>query len=459
MSNEMVVELTGSGDYYLGGNFAPVPEERTVLDLEVVGEIPQEISGRYIRNGPNPDPIPSMAYHWFMGDGMLHGIEIREGRALCYKNRWVRTEGFALRHGLEPPAGPPDVVPAGMNPANTHVVAHAGRLFALCEVGLPYEVTPDLETVGKYDFAGRLKSAMTAHPKLDPATGEMHFFGYSMFGPPYLRYHVVGADGELRKTVELEMPAPVMVHDFSITENHVVFYDLPVVLDLSLLDKTPIPFRWDPAHGARLGVMPKGGDAHEIQWYEVEPCYVFHQLNAFEQGSEVVVDVARFESMFVVDEEGRGGKVAPSSPSLSRWRVDLEAGGVSEEVLEEEGFDFPRVDDRLIGFPARYGYGVEVENQGAAIRFGNLVKYDLREGAKYVHRVGLGRVAGEGVFVPVGPNASEGEGWVMAYVYDTSGDRSELVVIDADDFESEPVARVMLPFRVPFGFHGSWLPD
>ncbi len=458
MTGELVVEITGAGQYFLEGNFAPVAEERTLGDLEVEGTIPKEISGRYLRNGPNPDPIPAANYHWFMGDGMIHGLEIGDGRAVLYKNRWVRTDGFAARHGLQPPPGPPDVMPGGMNPANTHVVAHAGRIFALCEVGLPYEITPDLETVGKYDFGGKLKSAMTAHPKLDPLTGEMHFFGYSMMEPPYLRYHVVSPAGELVKTLEVEIPAPVMVHDFSITENHVVFFDLPVVLDLSLLPKTMIPFRWDPSHGARLGVMPKGGEPDQLRWFEIEPCYVFHQLNAFEADGKVIVDVCRFPSMFEVTDRGHD-ETNVTSPSLARWVVDLEAGTVKEETLEEIGFDFPRIDDRRVGLPARYGFGVEVENRGPRIQFGNLVKYDLREGSKTVHRLGSGRFAGEGVFVPAGADASESEGWVLAYVYDASSDRSELVILDAQRFDSEPVARILLPFRVPFGFHGSWIPD
>ena len=175
--------------------------------------------GRLLRNGPNPIAPDPAEYHWFIGDGMLHAIELRDGKAASYRNRWVRTDQALDLLGEDPiPGQPDDVFPVGSSVANTHVVTHAGKIFALVEVCLPTQVRPDLSTVGRFDFGGKLRSAMTAHPKVDPVTGEMLFFGYDAFGPPWLRYHVVDVDGELVRSEDIDIEGPSMVHDFAITE-------------------------------------------------------------------------------------------------------------------------------------------------------------------------------------------------------------------------------------------------
>ena len=214
---------------YLVGNFAPVSDELTATDLPVAGSIPKELRGRLLRNGPNPIAPDPAAYHWFMGDGMLHAIELRDGKAASYRNRWVRTDQALDLLGEDPSTSmrTDDVFPVGSSVANTHVVTHAGKIFALVEVCLPTQVRPDLSTVGRFDFGGKLRSAMTAHPKVDPVTGEMLFFGYDPFGPPWLRYHVVNADGELVRSEDIDIKGPSMVHDFAITERNVVFLTCP----------------------------------------------------------------------------------------------------------------------------------------------------------------------------------------------------------------------------------------
>lgn len=144
---------------YLNGVYAPVPDEIDAIDLPVTGAIPPELDGRYLRNGPNPMPGDDSG-HWFTGQGMLHGVRISGGRAQWYRNRWINTE---TRH-REAVYGP-DGRDLRRNSANTHVIEHGGALLALCEGGLPYRVTPDLDTVGAHDFGGRLRTAMTAHPR------------------------------------------------------------------------------------------------------------------------------------------------------------------------------------------------------------------------------------------------------------------------------------------------------
>jgi carotenoid cleavage dioxygenase len=431
---------------YLDGNYAPVRDELTVTDLPVEGSIPKELSGRLLRNGPNPIAPDPGAYHWFLGDGMLHSIELRDGKAVSYRNRWVRTDHASEQLGETPPTGQPDdVLDVLPNPANTHVVAHAGKILALVEAFLPTEVRPDLSTVGRYDFGGKLRSAMTAHPKVDPVTGEMHFFGYDIMGPPWLRYHVANADGELVRSEDIDIQGPAMVHDFAITERNVVFLDLPVVFDLDLLDKRPFPAAWKPDYGARVGVMPRDGGNADVRWFDVEPCYVFHPLNAYDDGERIVLDVVRHERMFATDLFGPFEAI----PTLDRWTIDLRAGKVLEERLDDHPQELPRVDERVVGRRHRYGYA----------GFLALHKHDLVAGRTETHDFGPGRHAGEGVFVPAPEDAGEDEGWVLTVVYDQTRDGSDLVLLDATDFAGSPVATVRLPQRVPFGFHGWWLPD
>jgi carotenoid cleavage dioxygenase len=442
---------------YLSGNYAPVRDELTTTDLPVQGAIPPELRGRLLRNGPNPINVEDPAtYHWFTGDGMVHGIELRDGKAVSYRNRWVRTDQAATALGEPTIGNQPAEVNFLQSVANTHVVEHAGRILALVESSLPTQLTPELETIGRFDFGGALRSPMTAHPKVDPVTGEMVFFGYDIFGPPYVRYHVVDRNGQLVKTEDITFGGPVMVHDFSITEQHVVWMDLPVVFDMEMAMAGRFPFAWKPDYGARLGVMPRAGGDADVRWFDIEPCYVFHPLNAYDDADKVVVDVSRHPDMFKAEQNG---PAASSAPTLDRWTIDLNAGKVIEERLDDRGQEFPRVDDRVVGRRHRYGYatGAGVDN---GIQFDGLLKHDLVAGTTEVHAFGSGgRAAGEGVFVPASDTAGEDEGWVLSVVYDAGRDRSDLVILDATDFTGSPVATVELPQRVPFGFHGSWVPD
>lgn len=337
--------------------------------------------------------------------------------------------------------------------ANTHVICHAGRVLALEEAHLPTRVTPDLATVGRYDFGGRLRSAMTAHPKLDPATGELVFFGYNVFGPPYVRYHVADASGELVRTEPISFRGPAMVHDFAITERYVVWMDLPVVFDLGLAEQGLFPFSWQPSYGSRVGVMPRAGGDPEVRWFDVGNCYVYHPLNAYDDGEAVVVDVARHPDMFVRDRHGPGG----GDPTLDRWRIDLATGKVVEERLDDRGQEFPRVDDRLVGRRHRYGYTAQT-GLGGGVRLGGLLKHDLVAGTVDTWQPGPGRCSSEAVFVPCAPDAGEDEGWLLATVYDGQRDGSDLVLLDATAIMAGPVATIRLPQRVPMGFHGSWIP-
>lgn len=452
---------------FLAGVYAPVDDELEVAELAVTGEIPGALRGTFVRNGPNPMFEPKGRYHIFDGDGMLHAVSLDEGRA-SYRNRWIRSAGLmaeigarrALYGGMADADFPgPDVVgDAGpmKNVANTHVIRHAGRILALWEAGPPTEVTPELATVGPFDFGGRLLGAMTAHPKIDPDSGELLFFGYSAL-PPFLRYYVVDAAGELTRHVDLELPAPVMMHDFVVTAEHVVFLDAPAVFDLEGFAAGGEMLSWRPELGARLGVMPRDGDARDVVWCEVDPCYVFHFLNAWTEGSHVHVDACRMEDMDI----GLGDGPPPEGANgrLGRFTVDLGSGTASWEQLDDLPSDFPRIDDRRAGRRHRYGYVGAITGPSTGFgAFDAVVRHDLERGERAVCSFGAGHVVGEPVFAPDPGGTADDDGWLVSFVYDAEHDTSDVVVLDARDVAGGPVARIHMPRRVPFGFHGSWFP-
>jgi len=432
--------------FFLRGNYAPVRDEQTVTALTVEGAIPRALRGRYLRNGPNPkDHAPP---HWFFGDGMLHGLAVEDGRALWYRNRWIQTKQLRERTRLVGPDGQRDLM-AG--PGNTNVIQHAGRTLALAETSLPWEISRELETVGSYNFGGRLSTGMTAHPKVCPATGELHFFDYNWFSP-YVTYHCANAAGELIRSVPIDVPGPTMMHDFAITDGHVLIMDLPVVFDFERAMRGSMPYRWGEDYGARVGVMKRGDETGAMQWFDVQPCYVFHPMNAYENDGRITVEVARYPELW------REGSDRFDLASLHRWEFDLRAGTVVETALDDRPIEFPRIDDRLCGLQHRYGYAVRnlssVQEEATS-----LLKYDLRTGASLEHDFGPGHYPNEAVFAPDPSSREEDAGWLMSFVYDAANDRSDFVILDAQSFTAGPVATVHLPCRVPFGFHGNWMPD
>jgi carotenoid cleavage dioxygenase len=436
--------------WHLTGNYAPVTDELTETDLRVTGAIPPELSGIYVRNTPNPKSGSSP--HWFFGDGMLHGVRIENGRAAWYRNRWVKTT--KLERGADA-MDPETIMDPTASAANTHVIPHAGRILALEEGHLPYEVDRELETLGCLDYGRRLKTAFTAHPKLCPETNELHFFGYGAV-PPYLVYHVLDAKGDLVHSAEIQVPGATMMHDFMITRDHAIFMDLPVVFDLTKLQSGEPPIAWDDDYGARIGILPRFGTDDDVRWFEVEPCYVFHPLNAWTDGGRVFCDVGRHESMW-------RNSMDDFPPSyLHRWTFDLERGEVDEEQLDDRVHAFPRVDDRVVGLENRYGWCVGERPGSAKSGFdtpGVVMKYDLRTGGCELHDFGPAAQPGEFVFARGDAAGGEDDGWAMGFVYDKGADESELVILDAKRPAAEPVARIHLPRRVPHGFHGSWIAD
>ena len=449
---------------FLEGNFAPVRDEIEADNLPVVGELPPELDGVFVRNGPNPQFHPLRGYHWFAGDGMLHGVSIRDGKA-SYRNRYIRTDAFNRERAAGRPLwssdmrGPDMDNPEGPmrgNMANTALVFHDGRLLALWEAGEPYHVkVPGLETVGPHTFGGALAHPFTAHPKVDPVTGELLFFGYNLFFDPFLQFSVASPEGRIEHSTPIQLPIGVMMHDFAVTERYALFLDFPYTFSMPKAERGENPFAWEPERGARIGVLPRRAQGSEIRWFEVTPGFVFHTLNAYEEGDWVVLDVCRLNK-FELYEIKPEFAANSDAGRLHRYRLNLATGEAKEMPLDDVRSDFPRVNERLVGRKARFGYASRLENGGRGFSEG-LLKYDLETGRSDLHLYGPNRSGGEGVFVARPGGKSEDDGWVLGFVHDEGSGESELVVVDAARFTDKPVARVKLPRRVPFGFHGAWI--
>ena len=435
---------------HLRGNGRPVTEEQTITELRVVGSIPNELDGRYVRTGANP--LSGTSTHPFFGDGMVHGVRLRDGNAEWYRNRYVKTP-FITNPSVDI-LDPSVMLDMKFSKANTHVIGHAGKILALEEGHFPYVVDGDLGTVGPTDFGGVLNGSFTAHPKICPATGELLAFGYSA-QEPYLRYLRVSASGDLVQTENITVGGPTMMHDFNVTRNHVIFMDLPAVFNLELAMSGDMPIRWDDDYPARLGVMPRDGTDEQVTWYDINPCYVFHPMNSYEEGDKIVLDVARFRHMW------RESAMDFPSPELWRWPINRVTGNVSEEQVDDRGAEFPRVADSVIGLKHRYGYMMAMSQAGMSDDpmsvSGAILKYDREDGERSQIEFGRGRIGGEAVFVPSAHPKSEDDGYLMTYMYDANTDKSSFVIMDAATMDNTPVASIDLP-RIPNGFHGSWIP-
>ncbi|MBW2230335.1 MAG: carotenoid oxygenase family protein [Deltaproteobacteria bacterium] len=462
-------------DHNPEGVLAPLHDESDFSsELEIIGDVPRGLRGSYWRNGPNAAFPPKGKSHLWDGDGMLHTITFDDD-GVRYRNRWIdtaglraeREHGHALFGGMLEMSPPPPAVAEKIGPvknaANTSIIRHAGRYLALWEAGLPTVVTSDLGTVGIDDFSGALKGSMTAHPKIDPITNEMLFFGYSPV-PPYLRYHIVDDAGKLTRSLEIELPRGVMMHDFAITREHVIFFDSPAAFDFDQLAQGGSMIRWAPEHGTRIGVLPRDGSADDMRWIEIENCYVFHFLNAWTEGNQIVVMGASVDWMAVDYEHQRPPEGVDANSYLYRFTIDLSDSTCKKERIGDLAGEFCKVPDAVTGLKHRYGYLASFSTgvcDGAF--FDSITQYDLVKGTETTRPFGTHKVVGEPAFAPNlqgrGKNADQDEddGWIVTWVHERDGSASEFVVLDAKSIQAEPVLRVKMPRRVPLGFHGNWI--
>jgi carotenoid cleavage dioxygenase len=455
----------------LRGNFAPIGMESDAHDLIVHGEIPAELDGTYYRNGPDPQHAPRGQHHWFAGDGMIHAFRIADGRC-SYRNRWVRTRKWELERAageslfapFDPMNSDPSVAGIDSTLANTNIVWHGGRLLALEEGHAPFELDPvTLESLGEWRFDDALEGPMTAHPKLDPETGEMLFFGYMAAGPftPDIRYNVVDAAGRLTRSETFQAPFSSMVHDFLTTAEHAIFPIFPLTGSMERAMEGRPPFAWEPDLGTHVGVLRRDAGVDSMVWFDHDPCYVFHPMNAWSEGETVFADLMRYEQApLFPNPDGSPGDPSKTEAVLVRWELDLAGNSraVKETELDDLAGEFPRLDERRTGLSYRHGFYGCAERGSDSATFNAVAHIDHATGARKVARFADGDGVSEPLFVPRTPDAPEGDGFVLLLVYRAAEHRSDLLILDAAAIDETPLARIQIPVRVPYGFHGNWRP-
>jgi carotenoid cleavage dioxygenase len=455
-------------DPFLSGNFAPVKDETDYRDLDVVGEIPPGLAGAFYRNGPNPRFEPGEDHHWFAGDGMIHAFYVEDGK-VRYRNRYVRTPKWLAEDAAgkrlfgvfgNPMTTDPSVLGADSGVANTNIVWHGGKLLALEEGHKPFEIDPlTLESRG---YVEAYRGRVTAHPKLDPETGEMVWFGY-LSGQTALSatlsYGVTDSAGEVMRRDDFEAPYCSMVHDFLVTRNHVLFPILPLTGSLQRAMTGGPVFAWEPRKGAFVGVMRRDSAVDSLRWFRIDACYVFHPMNAWEDGETIHADVMEYETAPLFPNVD-GSRNPDNGARLTRWTFNLqdETDTVKREPLDDLAGEFPRFDERRAGLGYRHGWFATRAGRRTGLNLNGIAHVDHASGRRAVFTLPPGDGAGEPVFVPRGPGADEGDGWLVSVVYRGNEDRSDFVVFDAQDIAAGPIGAARLPRRVPFGFHGNWRP-
>ncbi|MFB7719816.1 carotenoid oxygenase family protein [Nocardia sp. NPDC056100] len=442
--------MTATSNPFLRGAFEPVYGEHTEHDLPVSGRIPEELDGLFTQIGPSPVRQPGRLrrsrYIWFTQDGLVHGIRIEGGRAKWYRNRWIRSRRVSRALRESRPPGPRhffnDVV-------NTNVICHGNMLLALVEAGcVPARLSPTLDTVEYTDLGGSLPRGFSAHPKLDPHTGELFAVAYT---PRSTRvdYLVVGVDGRVRKLERLSLGGRPMMHDIGLTRNYALLYDLSVRFHIPTAISGRFPFVWDPGHQARIGVLPRDGDRNSLRWFDIPSCYVLHTINAHDDGERVTIDAIRYPRMF---EPGRDPLSYEGVPW--RWIIDLRTGGVTEHQLDDRPQELPRIDPRLVGREYRYSYAIAGDSTSVIDHEPTtLVCRDSATGTTLT-RGSADQVPSEMAYIP---GDSDG-GWLVYLALDRVRQASDLIIVDAADFSGPPVAVVHLPRRVPYGAHSNWIP-
>lgn len=453
---------------YLSGNYAPVQDELDVKDLKIMGEIPKNLMGIYMRNGPNP-AFPPISYTYpFDGDGMIHAVYIANGKA-HYRNRYVETKGLlkerkagrALYGGVLKPIpmdpqwkSPEDEPVAIKNGAFIHIIRHAGRYLALSESSTAYEINTQLKTIGEWNPMGMQRPIeVCAHTRLDPQNGHLWFINYAVT-PPYLTIYCVDHQGAVIYKRDIEKNYCSMIHDFVLTENYVIIFDCPVVIDIKQIMSGGPVLSWQPELGVRVGILSR--QQGKMRWLQTEPFFVFHFANAYENDKEIVVDYVRHQKLNLPADRSNGEKIPPM---LYRAIIDLQTETIKHIQLDDRVAEFPRIREDRDTKPHQFIYTPTRTNQFNADRgFNALIQYDVKNNSSKVHDFGKYAEIDEAVFTPMPDKQTEQDGYLMLFVYNSQADQSQLVLLDAKNFTHEPIGTIQMPRRIPHGLHGSWMP-
>jgi len=459
---------------YLNGAWEPVFDEIDATDMVVIGTIPIDIEGVYLRTSENPVHEPLGRYHPFDGDGMIHSMHFKDGKA-TYCNRFVQTRGLqaeteageALWSGLAVhpilSKRPGECTHSGLKDASsTDVVVHAGKaLSTFYQCGDGYQLDPvTLAPMGTVDW--KPEGGISAHTKVDEATGELMFFNYSVTAP-YMHYGVVGPDDKLKHYIPVDLPGPRLPHDMAFSTHYSILNDMPLFWKPELLSKGIHAVSYYPELGARFAVLPRYGNAEDIRWFMAAPTYVLHWLNAYEDGNELILDGYFQENPMPGRAKDAPEKYASLMPyvdlhalqsRLHRWRFNLDTGETSEAHLDERVLEFGTFNQKYAGRKYRYCYS-QTSKPGWFLLTG-LVKHDLETGESSGFEYGAERYGSEAPFVPRIGAKDEDDGYLVSFVTDMKTKTSECILLDAKNIEAGPVCRIILPHRISSGTHAAW---
>jgi carotenoid cleavage dioxygenase len=458
------------------GPMAPVRIEADIADLEVEGEVPRDLDGAFYRVQPDPQYPPRLGDDIaFNGDGMVSMFRFKDGR-VDIKQRWVQTDKWKLERAegkslfgayRNPLNDDPKVRGVYRGTANTNIFFHGGRLYALKEDSPAVAMDANtLETHGYWDFGGQVTSpTFTAHPKIDPKTGDMCAFGYAAKGliTKDMVYYEIGADGRKKKEVWFEIPYYCMMHDFGLTEDYAVFHVVPIVGSWERLQAGLPHFGFDTTKEIHVVVLPRRGDAKDIKIFTAPNCFASHVMNAFNDGTKIHFDTPEAKNNmfpFFPDVHGAAFNPLEAQSRLTRWTVDMDSNsGAFEkrERLTDFVGEFPRIDERYMTQPYRHGWLLEMGmGPGSRAALGHL---DHATGKVESWQAEPGKMLQEPCFIQKSANAAEGEGYIVQIQAHVEGGKSDLLLFEAQHVADGPLATIHVPFRMRFGLHGNWVPS
>lgn len=458
---------------FLKSNFAPIDREVDLPNLTVKGEIPAGLAGTFYRIGPNQRFAPAADYHWFEADGMIHALEIRDGK-VSYRNRWMRTRkweaedkaGRSLFGGFgDPKRADPSVADLPFNVNNTAMVQHHGHIYALEEGSPPFRFDPKtLASIGTFTFDGQLAGPMTAHPKIDPLTGELVVYGYAAGGrgSPDVSWAIISPTADVTRAGLVHGPYCGFMHDFVLTQNFMIFPFFPATQSVAR-QNAGLPYTaWEAGLGTHYAVVRRDGTG-EVRWFRQEDRFAYHVMNGHDDGTTITFDLVLGNHIGnFPNADGSAPEPEAKVSRLSRITLDMAGNSdvVRQETLDDIYVDFPLTDPRNVSLPYRVGFaGGVLDPNGGAIGWNAVVRYDMQSGAREAYSFGPGTASWEPFFVPRSEEAAEGDGWLLSMVFRAAGQVSELAIFESTDVEAGPVATVEIPHRVPFGFHGLFVAD
>ncbi|PIC64664.1 carotenoid oxygenase [Sporosarcina sp. P13] len=468
---------------FLTEHFSPVSKEYTATtdSLEVIGEIPKDLHGIYVRNGHNQVHAPMGIYHPFDGDGMLHAVHFEDGKA-TYRNRFVRTTGFLAEEAagkslwagiLEPHLNTRQgwgSMQSMKDNAGTDVIAHGGRLIATMsqcsEVNRLDPITLEMLEPDSWNTTVA-PQGICSHYKVDNDTGELMFFNFSETYP-YMNYGVVGPDSELKHYVPIDLPGVRWPHDLGITKNYSILHDLPFIFDPELLEKGERKVTFFNDMPSRFGIIPRHGTNEDIKWFEAKPCFILHLSNCYEDGDNVVMEgcVSFNPGKPEVGKQAKDANAriteafnkTATQYKMYRWTFNLQTGKTTEGFLGDEFTEYPVVSNDYVGKKYRYSYNsIFSSDPSKAWYLTGLIKYDLKEGTSHTYDYGEGRMGSEPHIARPANAVEEDDGYLITLVTDFNENRSECLIMNAKDLTLGPIARIILPEKIAVGAHAAWV--